>query len=91
MSEAKIPLAGVVGHPIAHSKSPRLHGHWLKTYGISGHYSPLDVSPEEFENAIWMMPKMGFVGVNVTIPHKEKALEIADVATNRAAAPADDL
>lgn len=84
MSETKIPLAGVVGCPIAHSKSPRLHGHWLKTYGIAGHYVPLDVAPEDFEVAIRMLPKMGFVGVNVTIPHKEKALEIADVVSDRA-------
>lgn len=84
MSEHKIPLAGVMGSPIAHSRSPKLHGHWLKTYGIAGHYVPLDVSARDFEQVIRTLPKMGFVGLNVTIPHKEKALKIADIATDRA-------
>lgn len=85
MSENKIPMAGVIGHPIAHSKSPKLHGHWLKTYGIEGYYVPLDVAPDDFETVIRTLPKMGFVGANVTIPHKEKAIEIADVVTDHAA------
>ncbi|WP_370230182.1 shikimate dehydrogenase [Cognatishimia sp.] len=84
MSPSKIPLAGVIGHPINHSKSPKLHGHWLTHYGITGHYIPLDVAPENLESVLRMMPKMGFVGANVTIPHKERALEIADQVTDRA-------
>ena len=84
MSEHKIPLAGVVGCPISHSKSPRLHGHWLKTYGIEGHYVPMHIEKEDFADAIRNMPKLGFVGCNVTIPHKISALEIADVITDRA-------
>ena len=84
MTLAKIPLAGVIGHPIAHSKSPMLHGYWLKHYGINGHYIPLDVAPENLEATLRQMPKMGFVGANVTIPHKERALEIADQVTDRA-------
>lgn len=84
MSIEKIPLAGVVGSPVAHSKSPKLHGHWLKSYGIEGHYVPLDVKPGDFERVMRLLPRMGFVGVNVTIPHKEKALEIADIVTDRA-------
>ena len=84
MTLAKIPLAGVIGHPIAHSKSPMLHGYWLKHYGINGHYIPLDVAPEHLEATLRQMPKMGFVGANVTIPHKERALEIADQVTDRA-------
>ena len=47
MSGNKIPLAGVIGHPIAHSKSPNLHGHWLKRYGLSGHYVPIDIDPDK--------------------------------------------
>jgi shikimate dehydrogenase len=43
MSQTKIPLAGVIGSPIAHSRSPQVHGHWLKTYGIRGHYIPMHV------------------------------------------------
>lgn len=84
MSHPKIPLAGVIGHPIAHSKSPKLHGYWLKEHGLEGHYVPIDVAPENLEAVLRMMPKMGFVGANVTIPHKERALEIADQVTDRA-------
>jgi shikimate dehydrogenase len=84
MTHPKIPLAGVIGHPIAHSKSPKLHGHWLQTHDIPGHYMPIDVAPENLEAVLRMMPKMGFVGANVTIPHKERALEIADQVTDRA-------
>lgn len=81
----KIPLAGVIGHPIAHSRSPALHGFWLKRYGIPGHYVPMDVAPLELEAVLRMMPAMGFVGCNITLPHKEAALEIADIVTDRAA------
>lgn len=80
----KIPLAGVIGSPIAHSKSPQIHGHWLKTYGISGHYIPMDVATSDLSAVIKMLPRMGFVGVNITIPHKERVLEIADLVTDRA-------
>ncbi len=85
MSAKKIPLAGVIGSPIAHSKSPILHKHWLKGYQIAGHYIPLDVSPENLKQVLRTLPKMGFVGVNITIPHKEQALEIADIVTDQAA------
>jgi shikimate dehydrogenase len=84
MTEKKIPLAGVIGSPIAHSKSPQLHGYWLKKYGISGHYLPMDVSADTLADTIRMLPKIGFVGVNITIPHKERVLEIADIVTDRA-------
>jgi len=79
-----VPLAGVVGAPIAQSKSPQLHGHWLTRYGIKGFYVPLEVSPADFETVIQAMPRMGFVGTNVTIPHKEAALRLADEVTERA-------
>lgn len=84
MSDHKIPLAGVIGAPIAHSKSPRLHGHWLRTYGIPGHYVPLHVEPDDLETVLRTLPKMGFRGVNITIPHKVAALEIADQISDRA-------
>lgn len=84
MTDKRIPLAGVIGHPIAHSKSPRLHGHWLKTYGINGHYVPMDVAPEDLETVIRTLPKAGFVGVNITVPHKEAVMAIADHITDRA-------
>ncbi|WP_264211780.1 shikimate dehydrogenase [Leisingera thetidis] len=84
MTEAKIPLAGVIGCPVAHSKSPQLHRHWLNTHGIAGHYVPMHVKPEDLADTIRMMPKMGFVGANVTIPHKEAVMGIADKVTDRA-------
>lgn len=84
MSLPKIPIAAVIGHPIAHSKSPQLHAHWLKTYGLKGHYIPIDVAPDDFETVLRTLHKMGFVGANVTIPHKERALEVADQVTDRA-------
>ena len=84
MTLPTIPLAGVIGSPIAHSKSPQLHQHWLRTYGIPGHYIPMDVSSQNLETVIRTLPKAGFVGVNVTIPHKEAILEIADLVTDRA-------
>lgn len=84
MSHDKIPLAGVIGSPIAHSKSPQLHGHWLKVNGLTGFYIPMDVSAEDLESVLRTMPKMGFVGINVTVPHKEKVMELADLVTDRA-------
>lgn len=80
----KIPLAGVIGHPIGHSKSPRLHGHWLAELGLAGHYVPLDIAPEDFAEVVATLPRAGFVGVNVTIPHKEAALAGATRTTDRA-------
>ena len=80
----KIPLAGVIGSPIAHSKSPQLHGHWLKVNGLKGHYIPMDISPDDLETVLRTLPKMGFVGLNVTVPHKEKVMEFADIITDRA-------
>ena len=82
---AKIPLAGVIGHPIAHSRSPALHGFWLRHYGVKGHYIPMDVAPADLETTLRHLPKIGFVGLNVTLPHKEAILKIADVISDRAA------
>jgi shikimate dehydrogenase len=84
MSE-RIPLAGVIGAPIAHSKSPALHGHWLKQHGIAGYYVPLHVERADLKTVLRQLPKMGFVGVNITLPHKEAVLEHAQVVTDRAA------
>lgn len=84
MNLPNIPLAGVIGSPIAHSKSPQVHRHWLKTYGIAGHYIPMDVNTDNLEQVVRTLPKMGFVGANVTIPHKEKIMSIADLVTDRA-------
>ena len=85
MSDQKIPIAGVIGAPVAHSLSPKLHGHWLKAHGIRGHYIPLHVDAEDLEKVLRTLPLMGVVGANVTIPHKEHVLSLADVVTDRAA------
>jgi shikimate dehydrogenase len=61
-----------------------LHQHWLKMHGIAGHYIPMDVSEENLGEVIKALPKMGFVGINVTIPHKVAVLEHADLVTDRA-------
>ena len=84
MTLPRIPLAGVIGSPIAHSKSPQLHRHRLKTYGIPGYYIPMDVTAENLRKVVTTLPKAGFVGVNITVPHKEKVMEIADLITDRA-------
>ena len=81
----RIPLAGVIGHPIAHSKSPQLHGYWLRRYGIKGFYIPMDVGHADLKNVLVTLPKLGFVGLNVTIPHKQTVLHLADIVTDRAA------
>jgi shikimate dehydrogenase len=85
MTATSIPLAGVIGAPVAHSRSPVLHGYWLKKYGIAGYYIPIELTHETFEQGIAALPMLGFKGVNVTIPFKEKALALADVITDRAA------
>jgi len=84
MTLPSIPLAGVIGNPIAHSKSPVLYGHWLKTYDIAGHYVPLEVEADALGDVLKAMPKMGFVGCNVTIPHKERVMQFVDQITDRA-------
>jgi shikimate dehydrogenase len=71
-------LAGVIGWPVAHSLSPRLHGHWLHRYGIDGAYVPLPVPPERLEQALSALPALGFAGANLTIPHKERAVSLVD-------------
>ncbi|WP_085906400.1 shikimate dehydrogenase [Kiloniella majae] len=74
----KARLAGVIGWPISHSKSPRLHGYWLEKLGIDGAYLPLAIEPENFEDALCGLMYSGFGGVNVTVPHKEAALKFCD-------------
>ncbi|ARC87198.1 shikimate dehydrogenase [Rhodovulum sp. MB263] len=81
----RIPLAGVIGSPIAHSKSPLLHRHWLERYGLRGFYVPMDVAHADLKQVLEALPRMGFVGVNVTIPHKEAILSLADSVSDRAA------
>jgi shikimate dehydrogenase len=74
----KARVAGVMGWPIGHSRSPRLHGHWFQRYGIDGTYIPLPVRPEDVELAFRALPCTGFRGWNVTVPHKEAAARLVD-------------
>jgi shikimate dehydrogenase len=69
-------LAGVIGWPVAHSKSPKLHGAWLARHGIDGAYLPLPVRPEDFAEVVRALAKAGFAGANVTIPHKQAAFAV---------------
>ncbi|TAN43908.1 MAG: shikimate dehydrogenase, partial [Rhodospirillales bacterium] len=73
-------LAGVIGWPVGHSRSPRLHNYWLEKHGIDGAYVPLAVKPEDLEGVLKALPRMGFRGVNLTLPHKEAALRLVDRA-----------
>lgn len=84
MTDRSIPLAGVIGNPISHSKSPQLFRHWLKAYDRPGYYIPMAITEYNLETVIRSLPKMGFVGCNVTLPHKVSVLDIADLATDRA-------
>jgi shikimate dehydrogenase len=71
-------LAGVMGWPIAHSRSPKIHNYWLAQYGLEGAYVPLAIEPGRLEAALRALAPLGFFGVNITIPHKEAALAFVD-------------
>lgn len=85
MSSIRPPLAGVIGSPIGHSLSPALHGYWLRRYGIAGYYIPMEIGQADLKEALSLLPRIGFVGMNVTIPHKETVLGLADTVSDRAA------
>ena len=74
----KAKIAGIVGWPVDHSLSPCLHGFWLGHYQIDGSYVPLAVAPSDLCDALRTLPKLGFVGANITVPHKESAFTIVD-------------
>ena len=74
----EVPAACVIGWPAKHSRSPKLHGYWLERYGIAGAYRIEEVAPENFAAFVRSLPARGYVGANVTIPHKEAALGLAE-------------
>lgn len=80
----QIPRAGVIGNPIAHSLSPKLHSYWLNRYGLEGSYTALKVTEDELEKTLRELPSQGFIGANVTIPHKVNVMQFADQITDRA-------
>lgn len=70
--------AFVIGHPVAHSRSPLIHGYWLKHYGIDGSYEAIDVAPHALPDFFERLREGEFAGGNVTIPHKELAFSLCD-------------
>jgi shikimate dehydrogenase len=77
-------VAGIIGWPVGHSRSPRLHGYWLEKHAIDGAYIPLPIPPEHFASAVRGLMHAGFAGANVTIPHKRAAFEVCDAADESA-------
>jgi len=78
MISGKAKIAGVIGWPIDHSRSPRLHNYWLARHDIDAAYVPLTVPPDQLAAALHGLPALGFVGANVTIPHKEAVIPFLD-------------
>jgi len=75
----KAPIkAGVIGHPISHSKSPLIHNYWIKQHGLNGSYEAIDIAPENLKSEIARLANEGYAGFNATIPHKETLFEICD-------------
>lgn len=70
--------AFVIGHPIAHSRSPLIHNHWIKTHDLDGAYSAIDVSTEQLPDFLNRVRTGEFVGGNITIPHKEAVFALCD-------------
>ena len=78
--ETSLTKAFVTGFPVRHSRSPLIHGHWVDSFGIAGSYQAMEVAPADFPDFIAALKDgtSGFVGGNVTIPHKETAFALAD-------------
>ncbi|MBI1302143.1 MAG: shikimate dehydrogenase [Alphaproteobacteria bacterium] len=74
--------AGVIGHPISHSKSPVIHNYWIQKYGLNGSYDAIDLSCENLEQGIRKLIEDGFTGFNVTVPHKISVLDVCDSVDN---------
>ena len=78
MSDSPFVLAGVMGWPVAHTRSPAIHNHWITKYGLKGAYVQLPVQPDRLETAIRGLAALGFAGCNVTVPHKVSAMRFMD-------------
>ena len=78
MSDQKFVLTGVMGWPVAHTRSPAIHNHWIAQYSLKGAYVQLPVQPQNLEAAIRGLPALGFAGCNITVPHKVNAMQLMD-------------
>ena len=78
MSNQKFVLTGVMGWPVAHTRSPAIHNHWIAQYSLKGAYVQLPVQPQNLEAAIRGLPALGFAGCNITVPHKVNAMQLMD-------------
>jgi shikimate dehydrogenase len=78
MSDSPFVLAGVMGWPVAHTRSPAIHNHWISRHGLKGAYVQLPVHPDRLEAALRGLPALGFAGCNVTVPHKVSAMHFMD-------------
>ena len=78
MSDSPFVLAGVMGWPVAHTRSPAIHNHWIAKHGLKGAYVQLPVHPDRLEAALRGLPALGFAGCNVTVPHKVSAMHFMD-------------
>ena len=78
MADKRFVLAGVMGWPVAHTRSPAIHNHWIRQYGLLGAYVQLPVRPEWLADAVRGLPALGFAGCNITVPHKVSAMALVD-------------
>jgi len=78
--------AAVIGHPISHSKSPRIHNYWITHYGLAGSYEAIDLPPSELKEGLHRLIEAGYTGFNLTVPHKESVMALCDVVEPRAQA-----
>src|SRR6478735_2859897 len=71
-------LAGVMGWPVMHSRSPMLHNYWMRSHALAGTYVPLAIRPEGLAAALRALHPLGFAGCNLTLPHKQQAMTVMD-------------
>jgi len=77
-ASSRFLLAGVMGWPVMHSRSPLMHNHWFRQHGLAGTYVPLAIEPQGLAAALKALRPLGFAGCNLTIPHKQQAMTIVD-------------
>jgi shikimate dehydrogenase len=78
MAHSNFVLAGLMGWPVSHSRSPQIHNHWIAEHGLNGAYVLLPVQPARLTDAVRGLAALGFAGCNVTIPHKVAAMQLVD-------------